>query len=209
MCESRRCRPSGGLCAKSLCLHHRRVIPPWSTAFFSSFLRTPTYGDALPTSPYSVVVRRSSVSSRRRPPGSDRSSSRKRSRCVMPRGGRLGKHFGDPIILAPTSRRPGIPWRTGLQRSCCPARCQLLPALMKIKGSDRSRKRRSVKALFHVVVRIPAGGRKSIDKHPMALLAPPWRPNYRSKPKPRHLVGKKIILILLTNPMHREIASRR
>ena len=41
------------------------------------------------------------------------------------------------------------------------------------------------------------------------VLAPPSRPNYRSKPKPRHLVGKKIILIPLTNPMHREISSRR
>ena len=40
----------------------------------------------------------------------------------------------------------------------------------------------------------------------MTLLGPFWGPNSRTKPKPRHLVGKKIILTLLTNTMHREIA---
>ena len=43
----------------------------------------------------------------------------------------------------------------------------------------------------------------------MALFGAPRCPNSRSKPKPRHLIGKKIILILLTKPMHRENASRR
>ena len=53
-------------------------------------------------------------------------------------------------------------------------------------------------------------GWKSIEKRlQMALLSAPWGPNSTTKQKPRHLVGKKIILILLTNPMHREIASRR
>ena len=44
---------------------------------------------------------------------------------------------------------------------------------------------------------------------PMALFGAPRCHNSRSKPKPRHLIGKKIILILLTKPMHRENASRR
>ena len=53
-------------------------------------------------------------------------------------------------------------------------------------------------------------GWKSIEKRlQMALLSAPWGPNSTTKQKPRHLVGKKIILILLTNPMHREIASHR
>ena len=53
-------------------------------------------------------------------------------------------------------------------------------------------------------------GWKSIEKRlQMALLSAPWGPNSTTKQKPRHLVGKKIILILLTNPMHRENASRR
>ena len=43
----------------------------------------------------------------------------------------------------------------------------------------------------------------------MARFGAPRCPNSRSKPKPRHLIGKKIILILLTKPMHRETASRR
>ena len=53
-------------------------------------------------------------------------------------------------------------------------------------------------------------GWKSIEKRlQMALLSAPWGPNSTTKPKPRHLVGKKIILVPLTEPMHREIASRR
>ena len=43
----------------------------------------------------------------------------------------------------------------------------------------------------------------------MTLFGAPRGPNSRSKSKPRHLIGKKIILILLTKPMHRETASRR
>ena len=43
----------------------------------------------------------------------------------------------------------------------------------------------------------------------MALFGHFWGPNSRTKPKPRHLVGEKIILTLLTNPMHREIISHR
>ena len=43
----------------------------------------------------------------------------------------------------------------------------------------------------------------------MALFGHFWGPNSRTKPKPRHLVGKKIILTLLTNPMHGEIISHR
>ena len=43
----------------------------------------------------------------------------------------------------------------------------------------------------------------------MALLGHFWGPNSRTKPKPRHLVGKKIILTLLNKPMHREIISHR
>ena len=53
-------------------------------------------------------------------------------------------------------------------------------------------------------------GWKSIEKRlQMALLSAPWGPNSTTKQKPRHLVGKKIILVLLTNPMHREITSHR
>jgi len=37
-----------------------------------------------------------------------------------------------------------------------------------------------------------------------AFLGPFWGPNSRTKQKPRHLVGDKIILTLLTNPMHEE-----
>ena len=66
----------------------------------------------------------------------------------------------------------------------------------------------------HAILRCPRIGarirQKSIDKRlQMALLSAPRGPNSRSKPKPRHLIGKKIILILLTKPMHRETASRR
>ena len=63
----------------------------------------------------------------------------------------------------------------------------------------------------HAILRIGARIRqKSIDKRlQMALLSAPRGPNSRSRPKPRHLIGKKIILILLTKPMHRETASRR
>ena len=43
----------------------------------------------------------------------------------------------------------------------------------------------------------------------MPLFGAPRGPNSRSKSKPRHLIGKKIILILLAKPMHRENASRR
>ena len=43
----------------------------------------------------------------------------------------------------------------------------------------------------------------------MTLFGAPRGPNSRSKSKPRHLIGKKIILILLAKPMHRENASRR
>ena len=43
----------------------------------------------------------------------------------------------------------------------------------------------------------------------MALFGHFWGPNSRTKPKPRHLVGKKIILTLLNKPMHREIISHR
>ena len=51
-------------------------------------------------------------------------------------------------------------------------------------------------------------GRKIDQQAPKwPLLGPLGGPNSRTKPKPRHLVGKKIILTLLTNPMHREIAS--
>ena len=66
----------------------------------------------------------------------------------------------------------------------------------------------------HAILRCPRIGarirQKSIDKRlRMALFGAPRGPNSRSKPKPRHLIGKKIILILLTKPMHRENASRR
>ena len=43
----------------------------------------------------------------------------------------------------------------------------------------------------------------------MALFGHFWGPNSRTKPKPRHLVGKKIILVPQTKPMHREITSHR
>ena len=53
-------------------------------------------------------------------------------------------------------------------------------------------------------------GWKSIEKRlQMALLSAPWGPNSTTKQKSQKMVGEKIILILLTNPMHREIASRR